>query len=111
MASHGHVRGLREAIADSGGVVSSSAEFDLPSNPLNPTWVIEVDAPPGDHPPSASQPLQRQCPITQTPLVQHGAFLYAPSAGLAYPILDGIPILRIEHAILVSSFPKLNSTP
>ncbi|MEM8738163.1 MAG: Trm112 family protein [Planctomycetota bacterium] len=43
------------------------------------------------------------CPLTRSPLVQHGDWLVAQRPeghGLRYPIRDGIPILLIDDATL-----------
>src|SRR5262249_46181660 len=42
-----------------------------------------------------------RCPATLTPLQIHatGQWLVSPSAGLAYPVVDGIPVLLRERAV------------
>lgn len=40
------------------------------------------------------------CPLTRTPLVlgENGDELVSPEAGIAFPIIDGVPILLLEQA-------------
>jgi len=38
------------------------------------------------------------CPATRTPLRREGDRLISDRAGLAYPIIDGVPVLLIEMA-------------
>jgi len=43
------------------------------------------------------------CPITRTPLAWDGArgMLVSHSAGLAYPLREGVPVLLLEAAVAV----------
>lgn len=38
------------------------------------------------------------CPKSKAPLKQQGEELICEASGLAYPIVDGIPVLLIEEA-------------
>ena len=42
------------------------------------------------------------CPKTHSSLVLHGDELISKEAKLAYPIRDGIPIMRIDEARVLS---------
>jgi uncharacterized protein YbaR (Trm112 family) len=44
------------------------------------------------------------CPKHKTPLQDEGGFLYSPKALRVYPILDGIPCLRVSKGIVASKF-------
>ena len=45
------------------------------------------------------------CPATRTPLRQEGDRLISDAAGLAYPIVDGTPVLLIEAAERIGDTP------
>lgn len=98
MASHGYVRGLR-AIAESLPVeILDHRLLPVIANPLNPSGVLvlkrtAIPAPPAN---------LWQCPLSATPLVERDDAMAAPEAGLAYPMLRGIPLLRAEHAVVAS---------
>ena len=99
MALHGYVRGLENAIAAAGGKLEQIEPIKNIANPLNPTFMLEVTPPPGP-----SQQGVWSCPTSGRPMVRAGEVFWCEDAGLAYPILEGIPILRPEAAILASSF-------
>jgi len=50
-----------------------------------------------------------RCPLTRSPLRLEGDFLIAQVGGLKYPVLDGIPVLIIEEAILPDGVPSLEA--
>jgi len=52
-----------------------------------------------------------RCPLTRSPLTQHGDTLVATQpqgAGLRYPIRDGIPILLMDEAALPDGIASLD---
>lgn len=40
------------------------------------------------------------CPLARTPLIlgKNGDELISPDAGIAFPIIDGVPVLLLEQA-------------
>ncbi|APB35047.1 hypothetical protein GlitD10_2704 [Gloeomargarita lithophora Alchichica-D10] len=44
------------------------------------------------------------CPEFKTPLQAVGNMLFSPEALTVYPILAGIPCLRVENAIVASKY-------
>ena len=72
--------------------------FEYTSNPLNPTGLIIIEKNT-----TGSNDLNLTCPISQTPLLKYNDYLfYSPKSFLAYPIINGIPCLLKENAILAS---------
>lgn len=72
--------------------------FDYSANPLNPTGLIIIEK-------KASEDNQHKliCPVTKTDLIKYNdSFLYSQESYLAYPILEGIPNLLKENAILAT---------
>ncbi len=102
MRSHGYVRGLKAAAELLGANVVEHKLLDFYNNPLNPsgslillknkTSLVNEDCVFG----------KWQCPLTGTPLLDKGAYFYAQSVGIAYPVLSNIPLLSPNHAIIAS---------
>ncbi len=47
------------------------------------------------------------CPLTRSKLTREGEFLVARVGGLRYPIVDGIPVLVAEQAVLPEGITSL----
>jgi ubiquinone/menaquinone biosynthesis C-methylase UbiE len=103
MESHGYCRNLKGTCESLGYRVVEHALFPFSANPLNPTaiTVVEKNA-------EASRPDQiLACPRHKTPLEEIGGMLFSPEALVVYPILAGIPCLRIGNGIVASKFPEI----
>jgi ubiquinone/menaquinone biosynthesis C-methylase UbiE/uncharacterized protein YbaR (Trm112 family) len=106
MKSHNYIRNLPSHIDSAGGRLISFEALEVPMNSLNPTWIHVVE-------PKVTAKLDErsnvvlQCPVTMTPLEDHGQFLWSPLSGLAYPVMREIPLLRAQHAVLASSFSEI----
>lgn len=100
MERHGYVRNLAETIRGLGADLVEHRLFGHDINPLNPTglYLVRVGA-------TAAEPRPAWvCPVSHAPmeLGEHAA--YAPDAMLAYPVLDGVPCLRPENAIVATRY-------
>lgn len=102
MESHGYCRGLRETAEGLGYDVRAHALFPLVGNPLNPTAVTIIAKPEG-----APSTHVLACPTYKTALREIGGLLFSPEALCVYPVLDGIPCLRPENAIVASHYAEL----
>lgn len=100
MEHHGYVRNLKTTAESLGFTVEDYRLLDFCVNSLNPSGVVTVVKPNRCEP---TQPLWR-CPLTHTPLFPSDAAFYSISTGLVYPVLDGIPLLCRDHAILASAY-------
>jgi hypothetical protein len=102
MEEHGYVRNLAAAIRSLGLHLQSHVLFPTTVNPLNPTalYLIRID----DGSIGMSESFQFQCPITKVPLALLRGAYYARDSYLAYPILDGIPCLMENNAILATKY-------
>jgi SAM-dependent methyltransferase len=109
MEHHGYIRNLVSAAHESGADVLEVRLLDYCSNPNNPSGVIllqpRLNPPASDEPESASS-FRYVCPITGAELHARSGCLFAASVGLAYPILEGVPILRPEKAIVASALKR-----
>lgn len=102
MATQGYVRGLKSAAEKLGASVVKYGLLDVCIDPLNPSGVVLI---------AKLNPSPRrgtevgvcwQCPLTGTPLVDQGDLFYGGQVGIAYPVMRGIPLLRVEHGVVAS---------
>lgn len=98
MRSHGYVRGLKEMAERLGAKVIDYGLLDHISNPLNPSGLVLIDK--SGISKAGVAPAWR-CPLTHTPMSNLGD-VFVGEAGLAYPVLRGIPLLRAEHGVMAS---------
>jgi ubiquinone/menaquinone biosynthesis C-methylase UbiE len=103
MRHHGYVRALKETVDRLGGKITDYRLLDYMDDPLNPSGLIVIAKTElvsrdggGDEP-------SWLCPLTQTPLYDVGDVFVSKDAGLAYPVLRKIPMLRSQHAIVATS--------
>ena len=104
MRAHGYVRGLKATAEALGVNVVDHRVLDVCGNPLNPSGVMTLVKP--DIATKIYSAIEDkggwQCPLTGAPLTDKGGYFYADSVGIAYPLLQGVPLLRPEHAIIAS---------
>ncbi|MBK7000789.1 MAG: class I SAM-dependent methyltransferase [Rhodoferax sp.] len=98
MLTHGYVRELKETAERLGANVSGYRLLDYIPTPLNPSGLVLIEK---EFNESRSKPTWR-CPLTHLPLSDLGDVFAAVQAGLIYPVLRGIPMLRVEHGIVAS---------
>ncbi len=103
MRHHGYVEGLRKTAERLGAEVLEYRLLDFAPNPLNPSGVLCLSkagttSGADEEPPFCIW----RCPITGARLESGQECYYASQVGLAYPVLQGIPLLRAEHAIVSS---------
>jgi ubiquinone/menaquinone biosynthesis C-methylase UbiE len=100
MSSHGYIKEIPKAIQEAGGKLQDIQKIEHIGNPLNPTYLfdieIEIDSDPLVNPSIWADP------ITLNPLYEQNDCFYSPTAGLAYPVIQGIPCLRPEQAIIAT---------
>lgn len=103
MDYHGYCKNLK-GISDSLGYGILKHElFPYTANPLNPT-AITVISKSSD----AEMPADvLACPKFKTPLMKKGGMLFSPEALAVYPIVGGIPCLRIENSIFASKYDEV----
>jgi SAM-dependent methyltransferase len=107
MRLHGYVKGLKKAAEKLGAEVAAYHLLDYSPNPLNPSGVIHLRKPATsldqdvELDPRHNTP-QWRCPMTGVILEPGLEFFVADELGLVYPVLQGVPMLRPEHAIVAS---------
>jgi len=100
MISHGYVRNLKGAAEELGAQVVEHKLLEVYGNPLNPSGLLSLVK----TAPAVTTGVRWRCPVTHVPLHPTGEAYIAQKAGLVYPVLGGIPLLRSEHAVVASAF-------
>jgi SAM-dependent methyltransferase len=105
MRQHGYIQGLRQTAEHLGVSVVDYRLLEFSPNPLNPSGVLCLDKRAHSINGAGDKCVEAdiwRCPLTGAKLESGGQYYFAPDCGLAYPVLDGIPMLRSEHAIVAS---------
>jgi len=102
MSRHGYIKNLPAIVSDLGGRIIEITPIKNVSNPLNPTvcYIIETNNNQSQSP--IIKP-QFSIPGTNELLCYEDGFLASPAAGIVFPVLDNIPILKLEKAILATA--------
>lgn len=106
MRQHGYVIGLKETAARLGAEIQDYRLLEYSPNPHNPSGVIILRKNTRPEKKIKSEKIKYCCPISREILEKHKNYFFAPKIGLAYPMLQTIPMLRPDHAIVAS---KINS--
>lgn len=99
MKKHGYVIGLYDIAKKLGYEIEKYELFGISSNPLNPTGLMII---------KKQDSLRKMnaccyyCPITKTRLDVIGNAFFSKQALLAYPILNGVPCLVRESAVVAT---------
>lgn len=99
MDKHQYIKFINKHAEELGYEVIEHRLFDTFINPLNPTalTVIKKNA-------AERQSSNLVCPITKSKLLPLKGSLFSDESLMVYPIVDGIPCLLAENAILASHF-------
>lgn len=101
MRKHGYVRGLKEAAESLGANVADYRLLDVCDRPLlNPSGVITLVKSGLSNGRNTERTDIWKCPLTGSPLIEKEDYFYADTAGIAYPVLQSVPLLRPEHAVI-----------
>ena len=96
----GYCRNIRKIAVSNGYDVIAHEFFPVTSNRLNPTAMTIIRKKE-----TSDLPLHTlSCPKFKTPLIEIGNMLFSQEALVAYPIMGGIPCLRIENGIFASKY-------
>lgn len=108
MEQFGYVRALPRHIAACGARLDALVKIEAAANPLNPTYAHVVTPP---RPASSSAAGMRlhdsplACPIMRDRLEQGDGYLIGSRYRIAYPVFDGIPVLRPDVGVIASKLP------
>lgn len=101
MISHGYVRNLKGTAEKLGAQIVEHRMLEVYGNPLNPSGVLSLLKTTSSAAPST---IRWRCPVTHVPMLPNSDAFVAEMAGLVYPVLGGIPLLRNDHAVVASAF-------
>ncbi len=99
MLHHGYVTNLHDTAVNLGFNIIEYRLFDLCSNPLNPTGIMIIKKELNE---DIIDPLC--CPITKTNFIKSKNAYFSEDSLLAYPIIDNIPCLLPQNAIVATKF-------
>lgn len=99
MKSHGYITNLYETAKNLGYDIIEHKLFEISANPLNPTGLIIIKKMCDS---KVVNPLC--CPITKSDVLEKNNAYFSEDSLLAYPILDGIPCLLAQNAIIATKF-------
>jgi hypothetical protein len=103
MDSLGYVKGLPATIEALGGRIIDRLAVRNVANPLNPTLALVCVPPRPRAATLATGAIAWTCPATGTALQWRETCFFSPQSLLAYPVLEGVPLLRVEHAVMASA--------
>ena len=98
MDAHGYCRNLVGFAKDLGYKVLQNYLFPHPANPLNPTALTLIEKESIEDRPANIF----ACPKYKCSLEKFDSFLFSPQGLVAYPVILGIPCLRIENGVFAS---------
>lgn len=106
MDAHGYCKNLRASAESLGYRVLRHELFPFSVNARNPTAITIIEKTGDARPPGHVL----ACPRLRTPLERVGNMLFSPESLVAYPIVGGIPCLRVENGILASRYKEFVTT-
>ena len=103
MQLHGYCKNIPTIAESLGYKVLTHKLFPFTANPLNPTAITIIEKQFDGAAPSHIL----ACPKFKTPLEKSEGMLFSPEALVAYPIVEGIPCLRVENGIFASKYKEI----
>lgn len=103
MDSHGYCKHLGQISSDLGYEVIRHEPFTVSLNPMNPTGLTVLRKQTINSSDRSADVFA--CPRWKTPLRDLGEVYYSDEGLMAYPVIGGIPCLRVENGILASQLP------
>lgn len=103
MLSHGYVTSLYETAKELKFDIIEHRLFEVSLNPLNPTGLLIIRKN-GDMHEKKHEFNPLCCPITHSPIKEYSSAYYSSEAMLAYPILDSVPCLLPQNALVATHF-------
>lgn len=101
MSTHGYITNMQKVIKDLNYEIEEFRLFDLYSNPLNPTGLTVIKK---NHDKNLVIENPLACPITKTDLGLFKNCCFSKDGLLVYPIVDEIPCLLSNNAIVATHF-------
>ncbi|MEK4711609.1 class I SAM-dependent methyltransferase [Sporosarcina sp. FSL K6-5500] len=99
MKEHGYVTNLFQTAQNLGYDIIEHKLFGISTNPLNPTGVMIIKKA-GTH--DVINPIC--CPVTKTDFIIKNNTYYSPESLLAYPVIEEVPCLLAQNAVVATKF-------
>ena len=109
MLNHGYIKGLYNIAKKMEWNIEDYRLLEYTETPLNPTGVLTISKPKPQKKLKSNQKIHWQCPISKTPLIKLDDGFYSRDAGLAYPIVQKIPLLTKQNSIVANRFEQKNN--
>ncbi len=103
MDKHGYVKGLRQAADELGYEVLEHSLYGDSENHLNPTGMLIIKK--SDNRDLIGEEVM-SCPVTNTPLQRYNDVFFSKESLLAYPVMEEIPLLTKQNAVIATKFLK-----
>jgi uncharacterized protein YbaR (Trm112 family) len=103
MDKHGYVKGLHEVCLKLGLNVVKYELLNVQKSPMNPAAILVVDTENA----SRKNTSRYLCPITMTPTEIMTNGIFSSESGHFYPIIQDIPILLAEKAVMTFSMNRI----
>ncbi|MCZ2473330.1 methyltransferase domain-containing protein [Aquirufa ecclesiirivi] len=101
MDQHNYIRGLEETIKKVGCQLDEIIQLKNSTNPNNPTFAFIIT--PSNNSGNSNQSDEVfACPNTNQPLQKKDTCYFCETSFLAYPIIEGIPVLKKGISVLAS---------
>jgi SAM-dependent methyltransferase len=110
MEQHGYCKNLPGISKSLGYEVLEHKLMPCSANPLNPSAITVVRKPQVNDAKAGSAAEATEvfaCPQSRTPLVAGEGEFFSPESLTAYPVIGGVPCLRIENGVLASRYEEL----
>ena len=91
-----YVKKIPESIDKAGGTLEKMIKIKNPLNLLNPTYAYIVDPCKNN----IKSKKKYMCPVTKEYLIQKDDYMLTKNPMIAYPIMDGVPLLKESHAVI-----------
>lgn len=99
MDLHGYIRNFDNSIQNAGASLVDRIAIRNVANPLNPTacYIIDIDKE------NIFNTPRYTLPGTDNPLREVNGWLISDEAGMSFPVLEGIPCLRVKNGVISSA--------
>ena len=101
MIKHGYVTKLYETAKNLGYCIETYELYGISGNELNPTGLMIIKKDNSDDNVILSP---YACPISKTPMALYENSFYSEESMLAYPIIQGIPCLLPNNAVVATKY-------
>lgn len=100
MDEYGYIKGLKETAENLGYKIILYERYTVGIDIMNPTAIMIIEKNESSTSQSSSSPLC--CPITYKKIQLVGNAYYSNESYLAYPIIDGVPLLTQDNAVVAT---------